>query len=196
MRATLRAAIFGLMATTTAAGAFAQTPAPRPAPAAAPAPKPAAPTPAASPRAARKPTDAATLIQAVGDQLGMLRFVSRDDAFGSMEFDATGTSASVAGPVQFYGSLSYVDNAMRVVVTPRAEARHAPDRATLVFVVTLVASLLVPLHVAIFTGIGPDSVNCVFDFGLWSAAGYRAPGDKYATLAKVRYEAEDLVKFV
>jgi nitroreductase len=28
------------------------------------------------------------------------------------------------------------------------------------------------------------------------AAGYRAPGDKYATLAKVRYEAKDLVKIV
>ncbi len=72
-----------------------------------------------------KPAGTAAVIQAAGDALGMLRFVSREDAFGSMEFVAAGTTAAI-GPAEYYGSLSYVDNAMRVVLTPAAPAAAKP----------------------------------------------------------------------
>ena len=62
------------------------------------------------------PTDVPTTLQAAADALGMLRFINRVDTLGTMEFFAKGTTAAL-GPTDYYGSLSYLEPAMRVVMT-------------------------------------------------------------------------------
>ena len=62
------------------------------------------------------PTDVPTTLQAAADALGMLRFINRVDTLGTMEFFAKGTTATL-GPTDYYGSLSYLEPAMRVVMT-------------------------------------------------------------------------------
>src|ERR1700682_2045902 len=53
--------------------------------------------------------------RAAADALGMLRFINRVDTVGTMEFFAKGTTAAL-GPTDYYGSVSYLEPAMRVIM--------------------------------------------------------------------------------
>jgi hypothetical protein len=75
----------------------------------------------AGPPNAAAPLDVAATLRAAGNALGMLRFVNRVDTVGSLEFFGVGASA-VLGPSEFYGSLSYPESAMRLVITRAAES--------------------------------------------------------------------------
>lgn len=57
--------------------------------------------------------DVATTLRAAADALGMLRTPNRIDAIMTMEFAGTGT-VSQLGPVEYRGSLSYPEPAMRL----------------------------------------------------------------------------------
>jgi hypothetical protein len=70
-------------------------------------------TPGAQGRSASGDVEAT--VRAAADALGMLRFINRVDTIGTMEFFAKGTTAAL-GPTDYYGSVSYLEPAMRVVM--------------------------------------------------------------------------------
>ena len=87
-------------------------------------------TPAPAPGGAA-PADVEATLRAAADALGMLRFINRVDTVGTLEFFARGTTAAL-GPTDYYGSVSYLEPAMRVImkrsVVPSSTRAGAPAR--------------------------------------------------------------------